>query len=340
MPGRIPSGVRVAPVVRTVDLAPTLLDLVGLPALPASDGVSLVPLMVGSTKEGPGPAAMENLSLRSKYGLAPLFALRSGPHLYVKAPRPELYDTAQDPREKDDASARLTQLAARLASELAARIPDAGAGGQRDPKDTLDLYNRYQLALETEGRHEFEQAIAAHRSILSEAPGFLYSRRKLTELLIRAGRFGESELEMKDLIAKKQALDNTYSNLALLRYRAKKPDEALEWLAKGEAEFPGSASLRHRRGRLLLEAKRYPEAEGELREALSLEPHLLDAHVALGQALHAQGRDEEAKSVLERLRRLAPDSPEAAEGAQVLAGLDLTPVVPAPASPAASPPPQ
>ena len=32
MPGHIPSGVRVAPVVRTVDLAPTLLDLVGLPA--------------------------------------------------------------------------------------------------------------------------------------------------------------------------------------------------------------------------------------------------------------------------------------------------------------------
>src|SRR6185369_4132743 len=304
MPGRVPSGVRVAPVVRTVDLAPTLLDLVGLPALQVSDGVSLVPLMVGRATEGPGPAVVENVSLRNKYGLAPLFALRSGPHLYVKAPRPELYDTAQDPREKDDASARLTRVADRLAAELRARIPDVAAypGGLRDPKDALDLYNRYQLALETEGRREIE-------------------------------------LEMKDLIAKDQGLDNTYMNLALLRYRAKKTDEALDWLTKGEARFPRSAALRHRRGRLLLELKKYTEAEAELREALSLEPRLLDAHVALGEALHAQGRDEEAKGVLEELRHLAPESAEATEAGQVIPGLDLTPMAPAPAaSPAASPP--
>ena len=349
MPGRIPTGVRVGPVVRTVDLAPTLLDLLGLAPLSGADGVSLVPLMVGRRTEGPGPAAVENLSPRNKYGLAPLFALRSGPHLYVKAPRPELYDTAQDPQEKDDAGARLARVAARLASDLASRIPESVSpelGGLRDPKDTLDLYSRYQLALEMEGRRDFEHAIEAHRSILSEAPGFLYSRRKLTEVLIRAGRLAESELEMKDLIEKKQALDNTYLNMALVRYRLKKPEEALAWLEKGEAEFPRSPALRHRRGRLLLEAKRYGEAESELREALSLEPRFLDAYVALGQVLRAQGRDEEANGVLQELRHLAPDSPEAAEAGQAEAGLDLTPVSPAPvpsapaASPAASPPPQ
>lgn len=338
MPGRIPSGVRVGPVVRTVDLAPTLLDLLGLAPLSGADGVSLVPLMVGRSTEGPGAAAMENLSVRSKYGLAPLYALRSGPYLYVKAPRPELYDSAQDPQEKDDASARLPRVAARLVSDLGSRVPESVSpdlGGLRDPKDALDLYNRYQLALEMEGRRDFEHAIEAHRSILSEAPDFLYARRKLTELLIRAGRLGESELEMKGLVEKKQALDSTYLNLALIRYRLKQPEEALAWLEKGEAEFPRSPALRHRRGRLLLEAKKYAEVESEQREALSLEPRLLDAYVALGEALHGQGRDEEANGVLQELRHLAPDSPEAAEAAQTAAGLDLTPV-----SPAASPSPR
>jgi len=336
MPGHIPSGVRVAPVVRTVDLAPTLLDLVGLPVPSGLDGVSLVPLMVGRSREGPGPAAIENVSLRRKYGLAPLFALRSGPYLYVKAPRPELYDTAQEPLEKDDVSARLTRVATRLASELAALIPDSAApdtGGLRDPKDTLDLYNRYQLALEMEGRRDYLQAIGAHRSILSEAPGFLYARRKLTEVLIRAGRLGESELEMKDLIEKGQAVDSTYLNLALVRYRLKKTDEALEWLAKGEAQFPRSAALRHRMGRLLLEAKRDQDAEAELREAISLEPRFLDAHLALGLALEGQGRKEEAGALFAELRRLAPDSPEAGEAA---AALGLAPASPAP-SPSPSP---
>jgi len=335
MPGRVPSGVRVGPLVRTVDLAPTLLDLVGLDPLAGADGVSLVPLMVGRSTEGPGAAVMENLSLRKKFGLAPLFALRSGPYLYVKGPRPELYDSAQDRQEKDDASARLPRVAARLASDLGSRAPESVSpelGGLRDPKDALDLYNRYQLALEMEGRRDFTHAIDAHRSILSEVPDFLYSRRKLTELLIREGALGESELEMKGLIAKKQALDSTYMNLALIRYRLKQPEEALAWLEKGEAEFPRSPALRHRRGRLLLEAKKYGEAESEQREALSLEPRFLDAYVALGQALHGQGRDEEANGVLQELRRLAPDSPEAAEAAETAASLDLTPVSPAPAA--------
>jgi arylsulfatase A-like enzyme len=342
MPGRIPSGVRVAPVVRTVDLAPTLLDLVGLPVPSGLDGVSLVPLMVGRSREGPGPAAIENVSLRRKYGFAPLFALRSGPYLYVKAPRPELYDTVQDPQEKDDVSARLARVATRLASELAALIPDSLApdtGGLRDPKDTLDLYNRYQLALEMEGRREFVQAVGAYRSILSEAPGFVFARRKLSEAVIRAGRLGEAELEMKGLIEQGQAVDSTYLNLALVRYRLKKTDEALEWVGKGVAQFPRSAALRHRRGRLLLEAKRYGEAEADLREALSLEPRILDASVALGLALDGQGRNEEARALFAEVRRLAPDSREAGEAA---VALGLAPASPSPTlspSPGPSPSP-
>jgi len=321
MPGSVPSGIRVAPVVRSVDLAPTLLDLVGLQAPPGLDGASLVPLMVGRSREGPGSAAIENVALRPKYGLAPLFALRSGPYLYVKAPRPELYDTVQDPQEKDDASSRLTRIASSLASELKSRIPDSAAPETKDlqdPKDALDLYNRYQIALDLEGHRDYTHAIDAQRSILSEAPGFLNAQRKLSELLIRAGRFAESELVLRDLIEKGQTVDTTYLNMALVLYRSKKTDEALEWLRKGAAAFPTSAALRHRLGRILLEVKRYDEAERELREALALEPRFLDAYVALGNALTGLGRKDEARAVFEKVREVAPESPEAGEAAQAL----------------------
>jgi len=323
-----------------MDLMPTLLDLAGLAAPAGLDGASLVPLMVGRSHEGPGPAVIENLALRSKFGLAPLFALRSGPYLFVKAPRSELFDVVQDPPEKDDASARLTRIASTLASELQARIPDSTtpeSAALPDPKDAVDLYKRYQLALEMEGQRDFARAEAAHRSILSEQPGFASARSRLSEVLIRAGQLGASELELRQLIEKKQAQDNTYLNLALVLYRSKKTDEAVDWLKKGTAAFPSSTALRHRLGRVLLELKRYDEAERALREALALEPRFLDVYVALGATLEGQGRKDEARALYEKVREIAPESSEAKEAAVAL-GLAPAPAAsPSPGAPPASP---
>jgi arylsulfatase A-like enzyme len=46
-PGRVPEGLRVADLVSLIDVGPTLLELLGLPPLPALDGVSLGPLLRG-----------------------------------------------------------------------------------------------------------------------------------------------------------------------------------------------------------------------------------------------------------------------------------------------------
>src|SRR4029077_19904976 len=106
---------------------------------------------------------------------------------------------------------------------------------------------------EMEGQRDFSRAEAAHRSILSEQPGFTSARSRLAEFLSRAGQLGASELELRQLIEKKQAQDNTYLNLALVLYRSKKTDEAVDWLKKGTAAFPSSTALRHRLARVLLQ---------------------------------------------------------------------------------------
>jgi tetratricopeptide (TPR) repeat protein len=80
-----------------------------------------------------------------------------------------------------------------------------------------------------------------------------------------------------------------------------------------------------------VEAKQYGEAEKELRAAQALEPRFLDVYVALGAALTGLGRKDEARTVYEKVREIAPDSTEAGEAAVAL-GL-------APASPVPSPPP-
>jgi predicted Zn-dependent protease len=261
---------------------------------------------------------MENASLERRYGFSPLFALRSGSYLYVRAPHPELYDVEQDPAEGDDAHARLSKVAQRLDAEVARFAPETPAG-LMDPKDGLALYNRYREALDLEARGERGRASLAYRSVLKEAPGFVFAERKLAEALLRDNKTAEAQRLLADLVSRKRGDETTYLNLALTHFRAGDREGALHQLREGIRAFPASAALRYRAGRLLLEAKRPSEALPELAKAAELAPRLADGQLALGEALEALGRNAEAGSAYRRVLGLA--APAAAEARQASAGL-------------------
>jgi len=313
-PEALPRNRRVGPIVRAMDVAPTLLDLAGLPAPPGVEGASLVPLMTGRVAEGPGPAPIENLSLESRYGISPLFGLRSAAYLYVRAPRPELYDTVQDPGEKADLAERLSRVATRLDAELRRWAPEARPG-LLDPKDALDLYHRYREAQDQDGRGERARAIEAYRSILKEAPGFVFAQRKLAEALLHEKRTGEAEKLLEDLVDRKQANETTYLNLALARYRAGDPKVALRRLLEGAQALPRSAPLHHRTGRLFLELKRPGDAVAALARAVELEPRLVDGHLALGEAFESLGRKAEAEAAYRRVLEVSESASSEARAA-------------------------
>ncbi len=325
MPGRLPSARRVPAVVRAMDLVPTLLDICGLPAPARSDGSSLVPLVVGRTEAEPGPAPIENASLPAKYGFSPLAALRSGPYLYVRAPRPELYDVGQDPSETDDAAERLPDVVRRLEQQLATMIADPP---QRrtlpDPKDQRDLFTRYVIATRFAGEGRLDRAEVAFRSILSEAPGFVLARRHLAVVLLDQARVPEAAALLQELIDSRQADETTYLNLALIAFRQKKTERALEILQSGLRAHPESVPLRHRTGRVLLLLQQNAEAAALLRRALELEPRLSDAQLALAEALERLGRLDEARAVLAQLATLAPLSEEGKEASGKLQRLKAT----------------
>jgi arylsulfatase A-like enzyme/Flp pilus assembly protein TadD len=312
-----PRGVEVAVPVRSVDVLPTLLDLCGL-RVPRMDGRTLRRLAEGRTQEGPGPAVLENVDLRRSFGLAPLFALRDGAHLYVRAPRPELYEVSKDAAEKEDLSTQQPHVARRLEEALAARVPPGERSAAADPKDFLDLLRRYRAAQAIEERGGCAQAALVFRSILSEDPGFTLARVSESEALVRCDRLDEAALVLEDLVERGEARDATYLNLALTHHRRQRTDQALEWLRKGIEAFPRSAALRHRTGRVLLVLKRPEEAAKELEEALALEPRFLDARLALGLAEQQRGRPEQARAAFEETRKLSPGSSEAKEAGEAL----------------------
>lgn len=88
MPGRLPAGVVVSDQVRLTDVAPTILEVLGLPSLraelpggPAASGQSLVPLIQGEREAAERPAFAEGQNVR---------ALRYSGYLYLRRSDPRL----------------------------------------------------------------------------------------------------------------------------------------------------------------------------------------------------------------------------------------------------------
>ena len=121
-------GRRIADVVRSVDVMPTVLDLLGAGIPPAVDGVSLAGVISASRAEPRLDAFAENMYPRLHFRRAEIRVVRSGRFKLIEGSRPELYDIAIDPHELHNLHGNHPGLEARLEHrlrEFAAATPGA-----------------------------------------------------------------------------------------------------------------------------------------------------------------------------------------------------------------------
>ncbi len=123
-PDRLPVGAQIREQVRSVDILPTLLDLVGLPERSGLDGVSLLPLIDGDASAAPpeawsysGDAASLRIANRLKYVFV------NAPWAGLDGPE-QAFDIVRDPAESInviDAQRARGNLRRRMLKRLAAR---------------------------------------------------------------------------------------------------------------------------------------------------------------------------------------------------------------------------
>jgi arylsulfatase A-like enzyme len=127
LPFRLSEPLVVEPVVRNVDIWPTILDLAGLPPLPQTDGVSLVPLMEAAAKHEKVETPISMAYLDQTWGLLeteskPLISIRNdGQRILYRSRQPgllEVYDRESDPKELTNLSKEPPEWVAPLKQEL------------------------------------------------------------------------------------------------------------------------------------------------------------------------------------------------------------------------------
>jgi arylsulfatase A-like enzyme len=85
--------------VETVDIIPTLLQILGLSFPHRIHGKSLIPLIMGKIPGQERLAYSESYYPRYRYGWSELKSLRNSQYKYILAPKPEHYDIINDPKE-------------------------------------------------------------------------------------------------------------------------------------------------------------------------------------------------------------------------------------------------
>ncbi|MBW2273216.1 MAG: sulfatase-like hydrolase/transferase [Deltaproteobacteria bacterium] len=137
-------GLRISSLVRSADVAPTALDLLGLPPLENVQGVSLRPLLTGEQAGLDLAAYGESIEHHRTFGMPPLRMFRKGRWKYIHKVNPELYDVEADPKELVNLASREPERLAEMRSglrELIEQAPPAPA----DSTVVLDSETQDQL---------------------------------------------------------------------------------------------------------------------------------------------------------------------------------------------------
>lgn len=143
------SGRRISERVGTVDIVPTVLDLLGLEIPEDVQGRSLAALVRGEVPDRVRhavPYYAESISPRLSHGFGELRVLYQGPYKFIHGPRSELFRLDEDPAELGDLWAELPEERAALEANLHRFLEEHASTDAADAVHDVSEETRRQLA--------------------------------------------------------------------------------------------------------------------------------------------------------------------------------------------------
>jgi choline-sulfatase len=338
-------GRRIADPVRSVDLMPTVLDLLGVAAPNGLAGTSLVPLMSGRVTTLDLEGYAEAMYPLHHFGWSDLKALRAGRYKLIDAPRPELYDIEQDPLEQHDlfgerralGDTMLARLRAREAEmghhgasagpavdvdpEVRARLAALGYVGsfvatsatprtdRADPKDKIGIFNLMTSARDVskDGPDASSDVIGMLKSVVSSDPDVIDAWFMLGNEYYKARQYDVAITNFRRALALKPDYDLAIINLANC-YRAQGHDDAaLDGYERYLTVDPKNAYVWYQVGEIYLDRGDVAAAEERFVKALEIDESVAPAKNALGVVAFKRGDLDGAERNINAAIAMKPD---------------------------------
>jgi choline-sulfatase len=291
----VPAGRTEECLVRTADVAPTLLALAGAPVPAGLDGETLLGRRVcGRT------SYTESFLPFFAYKWFPLRSLADDRFLYLYGPESSIYQLPSDPEEKADLAKQQPSALHLWETRLRELLRPSG--------ETLEATVRPSNALSEEQRRQLASLGYAGGGSGGAVRRSLPDPRKMTDLL--RSLHAATELVQRNrcpeaLPALQEIVRRDPHNLPALNLtghcleEAGRLDSALATFQQASRENELAAAPMANAARCLLRLGRRAEAEKEYRRALTLDPAEGESAGHLARILRERGQSEEAVRVLD-----------------------------------------
>ncbi len=293
LPQNQSAGKRVQARVGLVDLAATVLEVAGIPVPSQMQGQSL--LRIAKAGAGDQPAYSRSDFPQKAFGWSALESWRVGKYLYIRAPKPELYDLTSDPGATHNLAQSSKATLETIASQLNSFDHHFSSGGKSTGPELSSTEMQKLASLGYVGLQKSSSGSAAVIGI-DPKDGIADANKVLAAMA--AIDDGKPEKAIALLQTVPATLTNSYLaqfalGVALAQQQQFSP--ATEHLHRAIELQPDSAAAHYQMGICLLKTTDYKTAAVHLEIAATRMPGLASAHSSLAQAYDHLGRPEDAK---------------------------------------------
>ena len=348
-PGAKFAGNRVETRVALADVAPSLLEAVGIAVPKEMQAKSFAPLIEASRSKAGNASRVERAIYsetdypKRAFGWSDLHSWRAGKYLYVESPKRELYDQGADPDAQKNVAASSTAIADILQGQLSdfrqktssaetehAKLDPAQAESLRalgylaadssnsnnseqssiDPKDKIDIANKLHRGLVAMEEDKYEEAIADLRAVVEKEPDASNGYLELGRALVHEQKYEEAIPILRSAATKMPDSGMAHYEIALALIKIGEWEMSLPEIQAAVVCSPKSAQMHFYSGAVNLRLKHLTDAATEFNNALQLDPRHFLANLKYGEMLLLEGN---AQAALPRLLEAAKIQPESAE---------------------------
>ncbi len=302
-----------------VDVAPSLLEIAGIPVPAAMQGQSFLPLVernaARTSSDEKSDASARKPAERSVYsesnyahnfGWAGLRSWREGKYLYVQAPRAELYDQSVDPQALRNVASESKAVAATLESQLTAfREKTSSVAAEHtklDPVQAEKLRALGYMSSDSAASNNGEKGEIDPKDKIQIANQFHEAVVDFEE-----SRYDDGIAKLRELLKAEPDMPAIYMELGRALVQERRYDEAVLAFHSAVEKAPDSATAHYELGMALVKNKQWEAALPEAQAAVRYTPSSAQLHFFLGMVeLHLKHLSE-ATTELESSLKIDPD---------------------------------